>query len=74
MGQVAMACEQQQDDVNRGSVGRHAAYWSKVECIRKELSGSVRPLSNAELCDRLGINGNYAYDILSKMRSSLNNR
>lgn len=74
MGQVVMAREQQQDDVNRGSVGRHAAYWSKVDCIRKELDGSTIPISNKELCDRLGINENYAYDILSKMRSSLNNR
>ena len=63
-----------QEDVNSGFVSRHSAYWSKIECVKKDLSGSVEPMTSNQLCDALGVNDNHIYPILSKMRKSLSAR
>lgn len=49
----------QQEDVNRGFVSRHSAYWSKMECIRHELQGIQISFTVNELCDRLGLEERY---------------
>jgi len=73
MGQVAMAREQQ-EDVNRGFIGRHAGYWSKAECIRKELSLDSQPMRSVETCDALGLADDYIGKRLFELRTSLNRK
>ena len=59
--------------VSRGFVGRQLDYWSKIDCIDKELSGlSVKYFTNPALHDGLGLNDNYLHNLLYLLRKGLN--
>jgi hypothetical protein len=58
---------------NRGFIGRHVDYWSKIDCIESELSGyAMKYPKPIELDDALGIGTNYTFDLFYKLRKSLN--